>query len=183
MAAPLRRNSAIGRAGEWASGYTGDGNGHGDMFEGSNEVWSGYFFLGAQPVTSNVAEYCGLIEGLQQGAAMNIPSLLVQGDSQLVIRQLTGEYKVRNSGLKLLHAKALQLAALIPVVKFAHIPRELNRRADALANQAMDCQGSGVSSHHSSTSPDGATVCVDGEANFGLKAFSRLHDLVKFCVF
>ncbi len=97
-----------------------------------------YNFLGDKDVTNNVAEYSGLIDGLTQAVAMKLDSLLIQGDSQLVIRQIEGTYKVGASHLKPFHAEATRLLASIPNYKLEYIPRALNSRADWLSNMAMD---------------------------------------------
>ena len=102
------------------------------------EMWYTTAFLGTSGVTNNVAEYCGLIEGLKQAVQMKVESLEIQGDSLLVINQLRGEYKVKNKKLSVLYATAKELLNQIPFTGFNHIPRELNQRADQLSNAAMD---------------------------------------------
>ncbi len=104
-----------------------------------------YHWHGTVSVTNNVAEYCGLLQGLQQAAAMQLSELTIQGDSELVLKQIQGVYKVRNAGLKLLHGKCLELLSQIPRKTFEHIPRKLNSRADSLANLAMDSERSNSS--------------------------------------
>jgi ribonuclease HI len=103
-----------------------------------DEKWHMYNFLGDKDVTNNMAEYSGLIDGLTQAVAMKLDSLKIQGDSQLVIRQLQGTYKVGALHLKPLHAEAVRLLAKIPTYCLEHIPRDLNSRADELSNIAMD---------------------------------------------
>jgi ribonuclease HI len=93
-------------------------------------------FLGT--VTNNVAEYRGLIAGLEAAARHGAPELEVRMDSELVIRQMTGEYRVKNAGLKPLHAAARQAAARLPVVLFVAVRREENARADQLVNETLD---------------------------------------------
>jgi len=89
-------------------------------------------------VTNNVAEYRGLIAGLEAAAAHRVPSLEVSMDSELVIRQMTGEYRVKNEGLKPLHAAAKAAATKIARLRFAAIRREENTRADQLVNETLD---------------------------------------------
>lgn len=91
--------------------------------------------------TNNVAEYRALIAGLQAAVQMGVEELEVLADSELVVRQMTGEYRVKNQGLKPLFAQAQSLAAGIGKVSFRHIPREHNREADRLANMAIDARG------------------------------------------
>jgi ribonuclease HI len=95
-----------------------------------------YGFLGN--TTNNVAEYAALLALLEHAAPLRPARLTVRSDSQLLIRQMRGEYKVKDARLKLLHAAGKRLAAGFAAIAFEHVPREQNRDADALANQAMD---------------------------------------------
>lgn len=88
--------------------------------------------------TNNVAEYRGLLAALRYAVDHDHPDLLVRSDSLLLVCQMRGEYKVKNAGLQPLHAEARLLAARLGRVRFEHVPREQNARADRLANQAMD---------------------------------------------
>jgi len=88
--------------------------------------------------TNNVAEYKALIWGLENALALNITQLEARADSELMVKQLKGEYKVKNAALKPLFLDALNLSKQFEVCKFVHIPREENEEADALANEAMD---------------------------------------------
>jgi probable phosphoglycerate mutase len=88
--------------------------------------------------TNNVAEYSGLIAALQWAIQHGHARLRVRMDSELVIKQMRGEYKVKNAGLQPLHAEARQLAARLDRVTFEHVRREQNKVADALSNDAMD---------------------------------------------
>jgi probable phosphoglycerate mutase len=93
--------------------------------------------------TNNVAEYRGLIAGLQAAAEIGAAEVAVRMDSKLVVEQMKGTWQVRNSALRLLAREAVELRARFAVVSFEWIPREQNRHADRLANQAMD-RGAGV---------------------------------------
>lgn len=88
--------------------------------------------------TNNVAEYRGLLAALRWAAAEGVSSLRVRSDSELLVRQMTGEYRVRNAGLQPLYQEAQALVRRIGRVTFEHVRRELNRDADRLANEAMD---------------------------------------------
>ena len=88
--------------------------------------------------TNNVAEYTALLRGLRAAIAMGATSLVVRADSELVVRQLNGIYRVKSPDLKPLYAQAVDLMAQIKQVKVTHVYRESNSRADALANAAMD---------------------------------------------
>jgi len=93
-------------------------------------------FIG--PATNNVAEYRGLIAGLEAAAAHGATPLAVVMDSELVIRQMTGQYRVKHAGLKPLHLEARRAAAALPAVTFGSVRRDDNGRADGLVNEALD---------------------------------------------
>ncbi|HEX4728510.1 MAG TPA: reverse transcriptase-like protein, partial [Jatrophihabitans sp.] len=88
--------------------------------------------------SNNVAEYRGLIAGLTAAAELGAVQVEVRMDSQLVIEQLAGRYRVKNQNLKPLHAQASELAGRFERVDYRWVPRAENVRADRLANQAMD---------------------------------------------
>jgi len=93
-------------------------------------------FLGV--TTNNQAEYHALIEGLQAAARHAPESVTVQMDSELVVRQMNGQYRVRHPELLPLYAQAVELAASLPSITFVHVPRERNPGADRVANEAID---------------------------------------------
>jgi ribonuclease HI len=93
-------------------------------------------FLGV--VTNNVAEYEALLWGLRAAASLGARKLLVRADSELVVKQLRGEYRVKNEGLKPLFVAAQGLRRVFDSVEFVHVRRAENAEADALANEAMD---------------------------------------------
>lgn len=88
--------------------------------------------------TSNVAEYRGLIAGLEAAKALGAKHVRVLGDSELVIRQVLGEYRVRHEALKPLHARVMSLLGQFPRSEVGHNRRAHNGLADSLANLAMD---------------------------------------------
>jgi ribonuclease HI len=88
--------------------------------------------------TNNVAEYAAVIAGLELAGQLGLTALDVYLDAQLVVRQLTGEYRTKDARLAGLKARALTLAADLPGVRFHFIPRTKNRLADALVNAALD---------------------------------------------
>lgn len=95
--------------------------------------------MGALPhATNNVAEYQGLIAALSWGVEHGAKTLAIRSDSLLLVQQMRGVYKVKNEGLKPLCGQARLLAHKIGRVTYEHIPREKNKDADRLANQAMD---------------------------------------------
>jgi ribonuclease HI len=101
-----------------------------------NMVARGGAYLGL--VTNNVAEYEALLWGMRAAHALGARRLTVRADSELVIRQLNGEYRVKNEGLKPLFVQAQALRRTFESVVFTHVRREDNAEADALANEAMD---------------------------------------------
>lgn len=88
--------------------------------------------------TNNVAEYKAVIEGLRAVAAFEPDRVTLRADSQLLIRQLKGEYRVKASNLKPLFLEAKRLSESLRRVDLEHVPREQNKVADALANDALD---------------------------------------------
>ncbi len=87
--------------------------------------------------TNNVAEYLSLIEGLSRLRSLGLKEARVLMDSQLVIRQMAGDYKVKHPNLKPLYEKAQRLASGL-TLEFCHISRDKNVLADYLANKALD---------------------------------------------
>ncbi len=93
-------------------------------------------FLGV--CTNNVAEYRSLLAGLAAAARHGVRTLVVHMDSELVVRQMLGQYKVKSEGLKPLHAEARNAVTQVGVVRFESVPRDDNGRADGLVNEALD---------------------------------------------
>ncbi len=93
-------------------------------------------YLGHQ--TNNVAEYSGLLAALRWAAEHGVSRLLIRSDSELLVKQMRGEYRVKNPGLHPLYDEAQSLISRIGKVTIEHVPRELNADADRLANEAMD---------------------------------------------
>ena len=87
--------------------------------------------------TNNVAEYRALLRGVTTARSFGADELEIIGDSELVARQVTGAYRVKNAALKPLHDEALRLLAGVRW-RMRTVPREQNARADALVNQALD---------------------------------------------
>lgn len=91
--------------------------------------------------TNNVAEYQGLIAGLEAALALGATSITVRMDSKLVIEQMSGRWQIKHPGLRPLAAQAAALQARFDDVTYQWVPRDRNRHADALANRAMDAVG------------------------------------------
>lgn len=96
-------------------------------------------FLGV--ATNNVAEWTALLEGLKAAAARGVSELAVRMDSELVVKQLHGVYRVKHPGLIPLHAEAKRLMRRFAQVDVRHVPRKQNAAADAVVNQVLDAQG------------------------------------------
>jgi ribonuclease HI len=106
----------------------------------SGEVWDEVWgYLGVQ--TNNFAEYVALLAALEYAIRCGAGSFQVRSDSQLLVRQITGQYRVKNAGLKPLHTRARGQISHLKRFRIEHVYREDNREADALANRAMDDQG------------------------------------------
>ena len=93
-------------------------------------------FLGTQ--TNNFAEYRGLVAALRWAAEHHASPFLIRSDSELLVKQMRGEYRVKNPGLLPLYEEARSLMRRIGRVSFEHVRREFNKDADRLANEAMD---------------------------------------------
>lgn len=112
--------------------------------DGGEELWAGHEFVGVA-ATNNQAEYHALIIGLQAANDRKIDELIIRGDSELVIKQMKGTNQIKAPGLRPLHERAKRLCKSIPKHSFQHVKRELNQRADGLANEAVDVYKAGQS--------------------------------------
>ena len=88
--------------------------------------------------TNNVAEYRGLLLGLERARALGATRVEVVNDSELVAKQVNGEYKVKHPDMKALHAEALAALDAFEAWSIRSVPRAQNAEADALVNQALD---------------------------------------------
>ncbi len=104
--------------------------------ESGKEIATVKKFLGK--TTNNVAEYTAVIIGLEHAKKLGAKRVNAYLDSQLVVRQMTGEYRVRQPHLQTLYLKIQGLCMGFEHVAFHHVPREKNERADELSNEAMD---------------------------------------------
>ncbi|MGH9698948.1 MAG: reverse transcriptase-like protein [Candidatus Acidiferrales bacterium] len=91
--------------------------------------------------TNNVAEYYALLAALDYAVAHGIAALRIRSDSELLVRQMQGRYKVKSADLRPLHERAAKLARQLSYFQIEHVRREMNRDADALANVALDRTG------------------------------------------
>ena len=88
--------------------------------------------------TNNYAEYYGLITGLEKSIELGFKNVEVFMDSLLVVKQMTGEYKVKHPNLKPLFLKAISLTRQLDSFKIFHVRREFNKEADAVVNKVLD---------------------------------------------
>jgi ribonuclease HI len=88
--------------------------------------------------TNNIAEYTAAVIAMEHAVELGAASVRLFADSELLVKQINGQYKVKNEGLKPLYAKVKELIAKIGRVEVQYIPREQNKEADALANKAID---------------------------------------------
>lgn len=110
------------------------------IYDGHSRVLKSFgMFIGVS--TNNQAEYKALIKALEAAWDLRANQVKCYLDSELVVKQLQGIYKVKETYLKPLAAKALALTAKFNQVDFAHIPREKNKQADQLVNKALDEAG------------------------------------------
>ena len=106
------------------------------IFHNGKEIWASCQYIGTK--TNNQSEYSALILGLKEAISRDIRNLHVYGDSQLVINQINGIYKVKNPGLQELYQEVQGLKAKFETIAFTHIYRDFNKRADHLSNMALD---------------------------------------------
>jgi len=88
--------------------------------------------------TNNVAEYRGLVEGLRRALELHLPAVEVVSDSELMVKQMRGEYRVKNAALRSLYDEAVALARTLGDVEYRHVKRAHNELADRLVNEALD---------------------------------------------
>jgi ribonuclease HI len=91
--------------------------------------------------TNNVAEYRGLVAGLEKAVELGVDELEVLSDSELLVRQMTGVYRVKNEALRTLSLDAARLARRLGKVEYRAVRREHNELADRLVNEALDRAG------------------------------------------
>ncbi|MCY7304493.1 MAG: ribonuclease HI family protein [Thermoleophilia bacterium] len=88
--------------------------------------------------TNNVAEYTALLNGLRRAAELGLTEIEVVSDSELMVKQMRGEYKIKNAALRELSTEAAHLARAVGDVRYTAVRREHNKLADKLVNDALD---------------------------------------------
>lgn len=117
-------------------GNPGDAGAGALLTSSKGDEYSLSVYLGQK--TNNQAEYEALIIGLEKLKGLKAKDLEIRADSELLVKQLNGEYKVKNPDLLQLFFRVKELLGLFEKVSIKHIPREKNKRADKLANEAID---------------------------------------------
>lgn len=105
------------------------------ILEGDTEVATISEAIGL--ATNNIAEYTALLEGLRKVKELGYKEITVKADSELMIKQLKGEYKVKNPDIKVIYLQLQELIKAFDSISFNHVRREFNTRADQLANLAL----------------------------------------------
>lgn len=113
--------------------------------------------------TNNVAEYRALLLGLERALSCGVERVEVRADSELLIKQLRGEYRVRSDGLRPLYEEAKQLLGRFRSSKLTHVRREHNTEADRLANRGIDEHAARELSAQSESSSAPATASNSGD--------------------
>lgn len=124
-----RGNPGPASIGVWATDENGDGLGGEKVFEISEPFGK---------TTNNQAEWKSLVRSLEEASKLGLPSISVYMDSELVVRQVLKIYKVKKPELKPFFEQAQALIGKFQKFSIQHIPRELNKMADSLANLALD---------------------------------------------
>jgi ribonuclease HI len=106
------------------------------IYCGGEEIWSQSAFVGDKE-TNNYAEYRGLLLGLNGAIELEIIDLKVRGDSNLIINQLNGKYKINSENIEGLYCKAKECITYFKNITFQHVYRTENSRADQLANDGL----------------------------------------------
>lgn len=108
------------------------------VYEDDNELFSGSAFMGIS--TNNKAEYTGLLQALKYVLSKDYENIIIFSDSELMVKQIKGEYKVKDTDLKILYDECKELIKRIENFKIEHVRREKNKRADFLVNKVLDEQ-------------------------------------------
>jgi ribonuclease HI len=124
--------------------------------------------------TNNVAEYTALITGLEEARRLGAHKLVIRGDSELIIKQMKGEYRVKHPDMKVLYERAQSLVREFDEVKITHNLREHNELADKLANLAMDRKAD-VTDADESSSPRPAADHIDAPSAVAPKPGDRFQ--------
>jgi ribonuclease HI len=158
--------AARGNPGPAAYAYVIEGDGAG-VIEAAGRL---------EDTTNNVAEYTALVKALEHAERLGGRRLVILSDSELLVKQMAGAYKVKNEGLRPLYDQARQLCRRFEAVQLRHVRREENKEADRLCNEELDGRRGGAAParrkpHAPSGNPD-RTDAVREEALDCLRAFA-----------
>ena len=106
------------------------------IYANNTEIWSRAIYVGSRE-TNNLAEYTGMLLGLNEAVRRKIRVLVVKGDSEVVIKQMLGKYKVKSENLLDIYEQAKELEKHFDKIDYIHVYRHLNTRADALSNEGL----------------------------------------------
>lgn len=106
------------------------------IYANNYEIWSRAIYVGNHE-TNNLAEYTGMLLGLNEAVRLKIRVLTVKGDSEVVIKQMMGKYKVKSENLLDIYQQAKDLEKHFDKIDYIHVYRHLNARADALSNEGL----------------------------------------------
>ncbi|MCI0463429.1 MAG: ribonuclease HI family protein [Gemmataceae bacterium] len=121
--------------------------------------------------TNNIAEYTALVRALERAAQLGGNRLLIRSDSELLVKQMNGLYRVKNEQLRVLHEQAKQLCAPFDSVAIVHVPRSANSEADRLCNEVLD-----------GLRPRSPTPATPNPAPAGGAAADRVHEAALRCL-
>ncbi|KAL0028192.1 hypothetical protein WJX79_000729 [Trebouxia sp. C0005] len=124
-----------------ARGNPGPAGAGAALFDDSRDMQVGSICLKLGRTTNNQAEYYGLLAGMEAAEVVGVKKLRVLGDSQLVVRQVMGRYKVSNEGLRALYTRVKKVQKSFESFRIEHVLRDRNKVADELSNQAIDTSG------------------------------------------
>ena len=129
--------------------------------------------------TNNVAEYYGLIAALDYAQSNHIRALRIESDSELMVKQMRGQYKVKSADLKPLFERAIKMSQTFAAFRIDHVYREQNKEADALANEAMDevSGGSGNAKIENRKAAPAASPTITVRARFRSGILYPLEDI------
>jgi ribonuclease HI len=124
--------------------------------------------------TNNLAEYAALVRALTRAVEIKVDDVIVRSDSELLVKQMTGVYKVKNEGLRELFEEARDLAKQIPRFAIEHVRRAQNSEADKLCNEALD------GARPASSTPSGHTKSKKNEDQLDKAAVEYLKSIAEF---
>ena len=119
-----------------SKGHPGAAGAGAVIYANNKEIWSRSIYVGNRE-TNNLAEYTGMLLGLNEAVRLKIRVLVVKGDSEVVIKQMLGKYKVKSENLLYIYEQAKDLEKHFDKIDYIHVYRHLNARADALSNEGL----------------------------------------------